>query len=120
MRIFDENNNEILESDVDRAIGYVTEETINTVYHDAIEETPEQSHYIVVAEYENGGQDVEKVIDVPYQQAKDAYWETEDILRYKLFTDDELKERLNRQKDAFRLEAQTLYTAMMTDTLLEE
>lgn len=44
-----------------------------TVHHEAVEAIEEISHYEVVAEYPNGGKDVEKVIDRPGQAGREAY-----------------------------------------------
>lgn len=42
--------------------------------------------------------DIDRIVDVPYCPAQEAWDETEYIERYKLFTDKELKE--NRQREA--------------------
>mgnify|MGYP003313394110 CR=1 FL=1 len=90
MRIFDENDKEMQE--YDPALGYVQEDRLLIKHHEAIEVVQEQGHYEVIAEYENGGKDVEWIVDVPAVEAKEAYDEYEDILRYTPFTAKELAE----------------------------
>ncbi len=91
MRILDENGNEVLNPDF--AYGYYVEDTIVTAHHEAQEYIPEQFHYEVVAEYPNGGRDVERVIDVPGQEARDAWDETETILRWHPYSQEEIEAR---------------------------
>lgn len=97
MRILDENGNELQE--VDFTLGYYALDQIIIAHHPAQEYIPEQWHYEVVAEYPNGGKDVEKVIDVPGQEAREAWDEVEDILRWHPFTEDEIEGR-GKFKDA--------------------
>lgn len=89
--ILDENNVELQPEEINYNVGYVTEEKDYVIaHHDAIEAVEEQGHYEVLAEYPNGGKDVEWVIDVPGQEAKAAYDETTDILRYHPYNEGEL------------------------------
>lgn len=87
MRILDENNN-ILES-YDSTKGYLKED-INIIHHDAVEKVEEEGHYEVVKEYDNGGKDVRWIVDKEGVEARDAYDEYENILRYVLYTEKEL------------------------------
>lgn len=89
MRILDENN-VVLEAP-DLAVGYLREERILVAHHEAIEAVEEQWHYETIAEYPNGGKDVQKVVDLPGVEAKDAWDEYEDIQRYILYTPEELE-----------------------------
>ena len=91
MRILDSNGIEI--ENLDETLGYTTEETIIIAHHDAVDFIEEKWHYEVVKQYSNGGADVKKVIDVPGVEAKDAYDETETILRWHPYTEEELAER---------------------------
>ena len=91
MRILNQDNIEVTSPDL--SLGYLVEEEIFIKHHDAIEPVEEQWHYETIKEYPNGGKDVEKVIDVPAVQAKDAYDEYETINRYILYTEEELKAR---------------------------
>lgn len=57
------------------------------------------------------GCDVKYIIDVEHQDAKEAYDEMEDIQRYKLYTEEQLRENAANQADAEkqeRLSAQTI------------
>ena len=91
MRILDERNN-ALES-FDEAKGYLKKDKTFVCHHEAVEAVEEQGHWETIAEYPNGGKDVDWVIDVPAVEAKQAWDEYEDILRYVLFSPKELAER---------------------------
>lgn len=88
MRIFDENDNELLK--YDSVKGYLKNDKRFVKHHEKLEAIQEEGHWETVAEYPNGGKDVEWVIDVPGVEAKDAWDEYEDILRYVPFTEQEL------------------------------
>ena len=77
----------------DESLGYLQNETIIVQHHDAIEAVEEQWHYEVIKEYPNGGKDLQKVIDIPGVVAADAWDETEEILRWHPYTEEELAER---------------------------
>lgn len=78
MRVFNQDKTVEL-TEYDLAKGYlvddelVTEHEAEIVHHPAVKAVEEQSHYEVIAEYPNGGKDVEKIIDVEAIEAKDAY-----------------------------------------------
>ena len=92
MRIFDETKtNEI--SSPDLALGYLKPEKLFIAHHGAVAGVDEQGHYETVAEYPNGGKDVEWVVDVQAVEAKEAYDEYEDIQVYVLYTEEELAEK---------------------------
>ena len=119
MRILNQDNIEVTSPDL--SLGYLVEEEIFIKHHDTIEPVEEQWHYETIKEYPNGGKDVEKVIDVPAVQAKDAYDEYETINRYILYTEEELKAR---QELANQLTAQDDIETLLIDheyrlTLLE-
>ena len=88
MRILDLNGMELENPDL--SLGYLQEEKILIVHHEAVEAVEEQWHYETVAEYPNGGKDVAKVIDAPGVEAKDAWDEYETIQRYVPYTEEEL------------------------------
>jgi hypothetical protein len=88
MVTLDENNNEI--TDLDLSKGYLKTDS-KVIHHDAVKAVTEKSHIEVVAQYPNGGADIERIIDVPGVIAKDAYDETVQICRYIKYTDEELK-----------------------------
>jgi len=90
MRIFDVNDIEIESPDMEK--GYLVEDSLFIAHHEAIEAVDEQGHWETVAEYPNGGKDVEWIIDVAGVEAKEAWDEYEDILRYIEYTPEELAE----------------------------
>ena len=96
MKTYDENDNLIENPDLEK--GYLKNDK-KTIHHDAIEAVEEKFHYETLAEYPNGGKSVKKVIDIEGVEPRDAYDEKVDIQRYILFTKDELKEQLERQKE---------------------
>lgn len=96
MKIYDENDNLIENPDL--KYGHLKEDK-KTIHHDAVDAVEEKSHYETLAEYPNGGKSVRKVIDVEGVEAKDAYDEEIDILRYVLYTEDELKGLVDHQKE---------------------
>lgn len=99
MRIFDEQNN-LLES-IDEAKGYLKNDSLFVCHHEAVEAVEEQGHWETIAEYPNGGKDVEWVVDVPGVEAKEAWDEYEDILRFVHFTAKELAEiQIEKEKAA--------------------
>lgn len=85
MRILDENDNEVLNPDYE--LGYCLPETIVVAHHEAQEYIPEQFHYEIIASYPNGGKEIAKVVDVQGQEAREAWDETENILRWRLKDD---------------------------------
>lgn len=106
----------------DLTLGYLMPGT-RTVHHDAVEGVTEVWHYETVAEYPNGGKDVQKVVDVPGVEAKPAWDEEIPIQIYVPYTQEELdriEAERNKPTQLDRIEAQALYTALMTDTLIEE
>jgi hypothetical protein len=121
MRILDINNIEIENPDL--SLGKLVGEKIFIAHHEATEAIEEQFHYEVVKEYPNGGRDVKKVTDVEATEEKDAWDEYEDIYRYVLYTEEELAQievEKNKPTQLDVIESQVFYTAMMTDTLLED
>lgn len=86
MKIYNENKTQILnENDLDLTNGYLIEDYIE-IQHEEVPYVKEQYHYEVVKEYDNGGKDIVKVIDVKGQEHKDAYIEKESIKVYKIKT----------------------------------
>ena len=100
MKVYNQDKTILLEEynidklDLDK--GYLKEDTLITHY-DEVQAVEEQWHYETIAEYENGGKEIEKVIDVEgaeYQPARD---EEEKILVYIPYTEKELLE--NKKND---------------------
>ena len=116
MRTLDENNNVIENADLEK--GYLTTETIVIAHHDAIKASPGKSHIEIVREYPNGGKDVATIWDEEPTEARDAYDETEEIQRYHLYSDEELKQREEKKKESEEKEHKlaSLYNSDMTFT----
>lgn len=118
--IYNENMERIEHPDL--TLGYLRPGT-RTEHHEAVEGVTEVWHYETVAEYPNGGKDVQKVVDVPGVEAREAWDEEIPIQIYVPYTQDELDRidaERNKPTQLDRIEAQALYTALMTDTLIEE
>jgi len=98
MRILDEHNNELSENGLDLEKGYFKRDKIVKAEHEAKPAVEGSGHYITVKEYENGGKDVQWVWDVEPQPAQEAWTEYEDIQRYILYTEEELKQREEEKK----------------------
>lgn len=92
MRILDGNNNVLGADTVDPEAGRLVPDTI-IVEHPAVEAVAEQGYYVTVAEYPNGGKDVEWVVDVAGVTGREAWTETEEVMRYTPFTAAELATR---------------------------
>ena len=120
MEIYNESMERIENPDL--TLGYL-KPGARTEHHEAVEGVTEVWHYETVAEYPNGGKDVRKVVDVEGVEAKPAWDEEIQIQIYVPYTQEEM-DRMEAAKNTptqlDRIEAQALYTAMMTDTLLEE
>lgn len=136
-KIYNEDNVEIDDSQVDLDKGYLVDDTL-TIHHPEIQEVLEQSHLEVITEYyetdpetgepildpETGdkiikGQDVEKIIDTPYVPGSPAWDETIDISRYKLYTPEELDAREKEQAANAIVNAQVGQRALL-DSLVTE
>ncbi len=90
MTIYDINGNIILNPDLE--LGRLEKDKLFVTHHKSVAEVPEQWHYETIAQYPNGGKDVQKVIDTPYTPACEAWDEYVDIYRYVPYTAAELKE----------------------------
>ena len=120
MEIYNENMKRIENPDL--TLGYLKPGT-RTEHHEAVEGVQEVWHYETLAEYPNGGKDVQRVVDDPGVEAKAAWDEDIPIQIYVPYTQDELdriEAERNKTTQIDRIEAQALYTALMTDTLIEE
>lgn len=137
MRIIDEKGNLVSNPDLER--GKLSQESrLITLRYEIAQ--PERGHYEVIAEYPNGGKDVEWIIDAPEKGSWKAYGEdggevetdvtvpdgaprelaiteVEEYLRFVPYTEAELEE-IARQK---RLEeAETAKRARMEEASLAE
>ena len=98
MTIYNEEKTQVIENP-DLELGYLVNDTIR-VHHEAVEGVGEIGHYETVAEYPNGGRDVEWVVEVPGVEGREEYDENVDILIYIPYTEEELRDiRLQPYKD---------------------
>ena len=97
MKIIDETGAVVENPDL--TLGYLADDT-EPVEHPAVEGVEEVSHYETVAEYPNGGRDVQKVIDVPGVPAQAAWTEQVPIQKYIRYTAEELAAQEQAKKDA--------------------
>ena len=103
MRIIDENGNEMETYNPDE--GFITYETIIIKHHEAQPFIPDVFHYEIVKIYRHRGRDAIRVIDVPGQPAKDAWDETELIMRFHAYSEEEKQRRMEKadEAEAFRI-----------------
>lgn len=121
MEIYNEQMERIENPDLN--LGWL-EDTFRTVHHEAIEAVEEIWHYEVIAEYEGGGKDVVRVIDMPGVEGRDAWDEEIPIQIYHPYTEEELRdmqeaaarptieERMGRIETALELLRGSIETAM--------
>ena len=116
MRVFNEDKTqELKEYDLNK--GHLKLDKLFIRHHEAVEEIKEQWHYETIAEYPNGGRDVSKVIDVPYQAPQEKYDEYEDIYVYIPYTYEELEE-LNKPSELEILKREQEVTAQAVQDLI--
>lgn len=101
----------------DLSLGYLTDST-RTVHHEAVDGVEEQFHYVIITEYENGGKDVEKVIDVPGVEAQPAWDEEIPIQIYHQYTQEEL-DRIEAERNRPTMEERVAQLESQNETLLE-
>ena len=95
MKIIDGNGAAIENPDL--TLGYLVDDT-EPVEHPAVEGVEEVSHYETVAEYPNGGKDVQRVVDVPGVPAQAAWTEQMPVQRYIRYTAEELAAQEEERK----------------------
>lgn len=116
MRVFNEDKTqELKEYFLNK--GHLKLDKLFIRHHEAVEEIKEQWHYETIAEYPNGGKDVSKVIDVPYQAPQEAFDEYEDIYVYIPYTYEELEE-LNKPSELEILKREQEVTAQAVQDLI--
>ena len=93
-RIFNKTKTEELQNP-DLMYGYLKKDKLLIAHHDAQEEVKEQTHLVLLHEYPNGGKEYEEVIDVPYQPAKEAWDEYEDIFVYIPYGQEQINRNLS-------------------------
>ena len=89
MEIYDEKMERIVDPDL--TLGWL-EDTVRRVEHEEVPAVQEIWHYETAAEYENGGRDVVKVVDVPGVPAREAWEENVPIQIYHPYTQAQLEE----------------------------
>lgn len=89
MLVYDINDNLIEEPDL--TLGKLKPDKKFIKHHPAIEAVEEEGHYEITAVYPSGGKDIAWIVDVPGIQAKEAWDEFIDILRYIEYTPEELE-----------------------------
>ena len=97
MKILDETGAVVENPDL--TLGYLVDDT-EPVEHPAVEGVEEVSHYETVAEYPNGGKDVQRVVDVLGVQAQEEWVEKVPIQRYIRYTAEELAAQEEERKKA--------------------
>ena len=97
MKIIDETG--VVVENPDLTLGYLTTST-EEIIHPAVEGVEELFHYETVAEYPNGGKDVQKIIDRPGVQAQEAWVEQVPIQKYIRYTAEELAAQEEERKKA--------------------
>ena len=96
MKVFNQDKTIELK-DYDLTLGKLQEDILIT-HIEAVEEVKEQGHYEVIKEYENGGKDVEWVVDVAGVKGQEARDEEETIYCYIPYTEAELKNIQNKAR----------------------
>lgn len=105
MKVYNKEKTIIL-SEYDLNKGHLKEDTI-THHYPEVKEVKEQGHYETIAEYANGGKDVEWVVDVKGVKYKPARDEEEQIYVYVPYTQEEIIEnkknslRVKREAECF-------------------
>lgn len=99
MKILDETG-AVMENP-DLTLGYLTDDT-EEITHPAVEGVEEQWHWETVAEYPNGGRDVQKIVDRPGVQAQEEWVEQVPIQKYIRYTAEELaaQEEARKKQEA--------------------
>jgi len=95
MEIYNENMERIENPDL--SLGYLRNST-RTEHHEAVEGVRERWHYETIKEYENGGREVRKIIDVPGAPARPAWDEIIPIRIYVPYTQEEL-DKIEEEKN---------------------
>ena len=101
----------------DLTLGYLRPST-RTEHHEAVEGVTVVWHYETVAEYPNGGKDVQKVIDVPGVAARAAWDEEIPIQIYVPYTQEEL-DRIEAERNKPTTEQRVAQLEERNEALLE-
>lgn len=90
MRIFNEDKTQEL-TEYDLTTGYLDNDVLIKHIPEQLE-VQEESHEEILAEYPNGGKEVEIIVDTPYSPYIAAHDEEEKILVYKKYNQTELNQ----------------------------
>ena len=101
----------------DLTLGYLRPST-RTEHHEAVEGVQEVWHYETVAEYPNGGKDVQRVVDVPGVEAKPAWDEEIPIQIYVPYTQEEL-DRMEAERNKPTTEERVAQLEAQNEVLIE-
>ena len=101
----------------DLTLGYLRPST-RTEHNEAVEGVTEVWHYETVAEYPNGGKDVQRVVDVPGVEEKPAWDEEIPIQIYVPYTQEEL-DRMEAERNKPTTEERVAQLEAQNETLLE-
>ena len=101
----------------DLTLGYLRPGT-RTEHHEAVEGVQAVWHYETVAEYENGGMDVRKVVDVQGVEAQAAWDEEIPIQIYVPFTQEEL-DRMEAERNKPTTEERVAQLEAQNEVLIE-
>ena len=94
-KIFSEDGeHELTIEQCDFNAGYL-QECEEIIKHGAIEPREEKGHFIVLATYENGGKDVEWIVDEEAQEGRPAWDEVVVYSKYVSFTEAEIQKKHN-------------------------
>ena len=91
MEVYNQNKTEIL-TEYDLTKGYLTTDYIDEIIPE-VQAVQEQGHYVTIAEYPNGGKDVEWVVGVAGAEYQPERIEKVPITVYVPFTEEQLKQQ---------------------------
>ena len=118
MEVYNQNKTEIL-TEYDLTKGYLTTDYIDEIIPE-VQAVQEQGHYVTIAEYPNGGNDVEWVVDVAGAEYQPERIEKVPITVYVPFTEEQLKQqqintKINRLTELTKDLAQVQAGLIITD-----
>ena len=118
MEVYNQNKTEIL-TEYDLTKGYLTTDYIDEIIPE-VQAVQEQGHYVTIAEYPNGGKDVEWVVDVAGAEYQHERIEKVPITVYVPFTEEQLKQqqintKINRLTELTKDLAQVQAGLIITD-----
>ena len=118
MRYESEAGEPLDEKDIDLNLGRVREERRLVAHHEATPEVPERSHWEEIAVDGSGFSASSKVIDVPYQPAREAWDEYETVGVYHVYTSEELEAQAAEEASAYLETARAAQTPVAVMALI--